>query len=77
MMGAARFNMLDAAGKSCYYDTTVTSRFDDAVKIAKVIAKEGDNVLLSPACASFDAFSNYEERGERFIKLVEDMSAQG
>lgn len=72
LTGSSRFNMLEAAGKSGYYDTTVTAKFDDAIKISKLFATGGDNVLLSPACASFDAFSGYEERGERFISLVEE-----
>ncbi len=71
--GASRFNMLDAASKCRYYDTTVTSKFDDAVEIASLLADEGDNVLLSPACASFDSFSGYEERGERFCKIVGEL----
>ena len=71
--GASRFNMLEAAGKVGFFETTVTSKFDDAVRIASFIARNGENVLLSPACASFDSFSGYEERGERFIKLVEEL----
>jgi UDP-N-acetylmuramoylalanine--D-glutamate ligase len=43
----------------------------DAVKKAKMIAKEGDIVLLAPACASFDMFDNYEKRGDAFINAVE------
>jgi len=43
----------------------------DAVKSAKHIAKAGDKVLLSPACASFDMFDNFEARGDQFIQLVE------
>ncbi len=43
---------------------------EEAVKLAAQIAKPGHVVLLSPGCASFDAFRNYAERGERFKELV-------
>jgi UDP-N-acetylmuramoylalanine--D-glutamate ligase len=43
--------------------------FDDAVNEALLLAQPGDQVLLSPACASFDQFKNFEERGERFELL--------
>lgn len=48
--------------------------FDGAVNAAAAFAKEGDIVLLSPACASFDAFSNFKERSERFEYLVNSIS---
>ena len=44
--------------------------FDAAVKAAAEAAVSGDSVLLSPACASFDAFENFEKRGERFRDIV-------
>ncbi len=48
--------------------------FDDAVSHAIRLAKSGDIVLLSPAAASFDAFKNFEARGERFRALVTEQN---
>lgn len=50
-----------------------TMSMDEAVKIAYKIASPGDTVLLSPACASFDLFENYEDRGKKFKKAVRDI----
>jgi len=47
-----------------------TQFMSEAVKIAYKIAEAGDNVLLSPACASFDLFENYEDRGRQFKNAV-------
>jgi len=46
---------------------------DDAVLRAASLTRPGDVVLLSPACASFDAFENFERRGERFREIVEGL----
>lgn len=46
---------------------------EEAVVMAKHIAVEGDTVLLAPACASFDLFKNYEDRGEQFVACVKKL----
>jgi len=50
-----------------------TEYMSEAVKIAYKVAEAGDNVLLSPACASFDLFENYEDRGRQFKNAVRNL----
>jgi UDP-N-acetylmuramoylalanine--D-glutamate ligase len=50
---------------------------DEAVRIANTLAKTGDAVLLSPACASFDMFRSYGHRGEVFSHAVQQMAKKG
>lgn len=55
-------------------DVIVETQFmDEAVKIAYKMAEAGDNVLLSPACASFDLFESYEDRGRQFKNAVRNL----
>lgn len=55
-------------------DVIVETQFmSEAVKIAYKIAEAGDNVLLSPACASFDLFENYEDRGRQFKEAIRNL----
>jgi UDP-N-acetylmuramoylalanine--D-glutamate ligase len=46
---------------------------NDAVKMSQRLAEKGDAVLLSPACASFDLFENYEDRGRQFKNAVQNL----
>ena len=46
---------------------------EDAIQQARSLAQRGDVVLLSPACASFDMFENYEDRGDTFRRLVNSL----
>lgn len=59
---------VEKAGNSTHI--TVCTSFEDAVKTAYGYAREGDIVILSPMCASFDLFDNFMQRGNRFKSLV-------
>ncbi|WP_299160962.1 UDP-N-acetylmuramoyl-L-alanine--D-glutamate ligase [uncultured Tenacibaculum sp.] len=50
-----------------------TAGAEEAVKVSHKIAKKGDTVLLSPACASFDLFDSYEDRGNKFKEAVKNL----
>lgn len=52
-----------------------THSLEEAVAECRRLASEGDTVLLSPCCASFDLFKSYEDRGEQFKKAVRDMNS--
>ena len=69
LFGEARETIRAALGGET--DTVVVSTLEEAVGQAVAVARSGDTVLLSPACASFDMFRDYAERGERFRALVE------
>ncbi|HEY8816826.1 MAG TPA: UDP-N-acetylmuramoyl-L-alanine--D-glutamate ligase, partial [Candidatus Dormibacteraeota bacterium] len=50
------------------------ANLEEAVRRAAAAADPGEVVLLSPACASFDAFENFERRGDRFREIVGELS---
>lgn len=56
-------------------ETLLAADLNDAVNQARQAAQQGDSVLLSPACASFDMFSGYVERGDKFEQAVRGLAA--
>ena len=58
-----------------YQDISINFATDmgDAVSVAKNKASPGDVVLLSPACASFDMFKDFQHRGQKFTEMVENL----
>ncbi len=74
LTGESRYRLLESASDCGYYSVSMTEDFTAAINIAKMIAQRGEAVLLSPACSSFDRFSDFEERGDAFISIVENMN---
>lgn len=78
LTGATAQKIYDKIMDSEYYDARalpvcIVQDFRDAVLYAKSIAKEGDVVLLSPACTSFDRFRDFEHRGNYFKEIVKQL----
>jgi UDP-N-acetylmuramoylalanine--D-glutamate ligase len=64
-----------AADPKGTFDVRRAKTLDDAVAAARQMARPGDVVLLSPACASFDMFSSADERGEKFAAIVRSFAS--
>ena len=70
--GETSKKILDSARKYKFRNIEYAKNLREAVFLLKLNAKPGEIILLSPACASFDQFLNYEERGNVFKKIVEE-----
>lgn len=71
-LGVDNKKIIDAFGNIVDVMIEVDS-MDDAVKMSQRLTEKGDTVLLSPACASFDLFENYEDRGNQFKQAVRNL----
>jgi UDP-N-acetylmuramoylalanine--D-glutamate ligase len=71
-LGVDNKKIIDAFGN--VVDVMIeVSNMADAVKMSQRLSEKGDTVLLSPACASFDLFENYEDRGDQFKQAVRNL----
>ncbi len=70
LVGATREKIADTAARLGFTESVFADTFEEAVEICIKNAVPGDAVLLSPACASWGMFKNYEERGDKFKELV-------
>lgn len=71
-LGVDNRKIIDVFGNVVDIMVEVTN-MNDAVRMAQRISEKGDTVLLSPACASFDLFENYEDRGRQFKQAVHNL----
>ena len=76
LVGEATGDFIDAFERTDYTAYVCADSFEDAVAKAREMAQSGDVVLLSPACASWDMFDNFEQRGDLFKELVKDYAAK-
>ena len=70
LLGQTREKIAEAARKVGFEDIILVDTLEEAVKVCADNANEGEAVLLSPACASWGMFKNYEERGDKFKEYV-------
>ena len=73
LLGATREKIDATAKKLGFTDTILVDTFEEAVATCVKYAEPGDAVLLSPACASWGMFKCYEERGDKFKELVNEL----
>ena len=70
LVGATKEKIAEAAERVGFVSYVMADSFEEAVEKCIEAAEPGDAVLLSPACASWGMFKNYEERGDKFKELV-------
>lgn len=70
LLGRDAYMIQEACDKAGFSDYTFCKDMNECVRTARDVAEEGDSVLLSPACASWDMYDNFEQRGRHFKECV-------
>ena len=73
LIGQTKEKIKEAAEKHGFHDIVLCEDLKEAVKVCEEKAQPGDAVLLSPACASWGQFDNYEQRGDMFKEYVRNL----
>ncbi len=73
LLGQTREKIRDAALNNDYRNLHLVDNMKEAVQLSYKLGEEGDKILLSPACASWGMYPNFEERGKDFKKIVKDL----
>ena len=76
LYGETRFLLADAARKAGITDIVIENSLQEAVPKAYELTQSGDVLLFSPACASWDQFRTFEERGDYFINFVKELKTK-
>ncbi|WP_251717316.1 UDP-N-acetylmuramoyl-L-alanine--D-glutamate ligase [Lactobacillus agrestimuris] len=76
LYGETRYLLADSARKAGIKDIVIENTLQEAVPKAYELTEPGDVMLLSPACASWDQFRTFEDRGDYFVKFVKELKTK-
>lgn len=74
LYGETRYLLADAARKAGIKEIKIVNTLKEAVPVAYELTKPGDVLLLSPACASWDQFKTFEQRGDYFMEYIKELN---
>ncbi|MCT7843111.1 MAG: UDP-N-acetylmuramoyl-L-alanine--D-glutamate ligase, partial [Lactobacillus iners] len=76
LYGETKYLLADAARKAGIRDIVIVNTLQEAVPRAYDLTNDGDVLLFSPACASWDQFNTFEDRGDFFVKFVKELKTK-
>ncbi len=76
ILGETKYNIKKSLDKIQFSDYTIVDNLEEAVNKAFEISKKNDKILLSPACASWDMYGSFEERGRHFKEIIKKLEKE-